>query len=73
MQKNLKMIETLAYGYSSESAQRKLSNEYQHDRVKMVFKNLCVLVLWTEGAPALEGLKFIILFPTYIVCFNCGP
>ena len=27
------MIETLAYGYSSERAQRELSNEYTHGRV----------------------------------------
>ena len=27
------MMETLAHGYSSESTQRELSNEYQHDRV----------------------------------------
>ena len=33
MQKTLKMTETMAYGYSSESAQQGLSNEYQHDRV----------------------------------------
>ena len=33
MQKTWKMIETLAYGYSSESTQRELSNEYQHNRV----------------------------------------
>ena len=32
------MTETLANGYSSESTQRELFNEYQHDRVKMVFK-----------------------------------
>ena len=51
------MIETLAHGYSSESTPRELSNEYQHDRVKMFFKNLCVLVLWTKVASALEGLK----------------
>ena len=31
--KNWKMIETLAPGYSYESTQRELSNEYQHDRV----------------------------------------
>ena len=37
------MTETLAHGYSSESICRELSNEYQHDRVQMVFKNLCVL------------------------------
>ena len=40
MQKIWKMIETLANGYSSERSQRELSNEYQHDRVLMVFKNL---------------------------------
>ena len=34
------MIETLAHGYSSESSQLELSNEYQHDRVQMVFNNL---------------------------------
>ena len=57
MQKNFKMTEPLANGYSSESTQRELSDEYQHDRVKMVFKNLCVLVLWTKVASALEGLS----------------
>ena len=32
--KNLKkMTETLAHGYSSESTQRELFGEYQHDRV----------------------------------------
>ena len=30
--KLLEMSETLAYGYPSESTQRELSNEYQHDR-----------------------------------------
>ena len=53
--KNLKM--TLANGYSSESTHQELSNEYQHDRVKMVFENLCVLVLWTKVASAFEGLR----------------
>ena len=48
MQKTYKMTETLAHGYSSESTQRELSYEYQLDRVKMIFKNLCVIVLWTE-------------------------
>ena len=50
------MTETLAYGYSSESALRELSNEYQHDRVWMFFKNLCICVLWTKVALALKGL-----------------
>ena len=36
MQKHVKMTETLAHGYSSESTQPELSNEYQQDRV---FKN----------------------------------
>ena len=49
------MVKTLANGYSSDS-QQELSNEYQHDRVEMVLRNLCVLVLWTEVASALEGL-----------------
>ena len=50
--------ETLANGYSSESTQRELSNEYQHDRVWMVYKNLCICVLWTSKvASALEGLR----------------
>ena len=30
------MIETLAHGYSSESTQQELSNEYQYDRVSSV-------------------------------------
>ena len=38
MQKNLKMIETLAHGYSSESTVRELSNEYQHDWVLKGFE-----------------------------------
>ena len=51
------MNETLANGYSSKSTQRELSNEYQHDRVWMFFKNIYILVLWTKVASALEGLK----------------
>ena len=51
------MIETLANGYSSESTHRELSNEYPHDRVWMVFKNLCIIVLRTKVASALEGLR----------------
>ena len=51
------MTETLANGYSSDRAQQELSNAYQHDRVKMVIKNLCVLMLWTKVASALKGLR----------------
>ena len=50
------MTETLAYGYSFESTQREPSNEYQHDRVWMVIKNLCVIVLKKIASP-LEGLR----------------
>ena len=50
------MTETLVYGYSSESTQRELSNEYKLDRVKMVFRNICILVLWVKVASALKGL-----------------
>ena len=49
------MTETLAHRYSSENTQRKLSNEYQHDRV---FKSFSVLVLRRKVASALEGLTF---------------
>ena len=31
--KKLKMTETLAYGFSSESNQQELSSEYEHDMV----------------------------------------
>ena len=51
------MAETMAYGYSSESSQKELSNEYQYDRVQMFFKNLCVLLLWMKVDSALEGLE----------------
>ena len=56
MRKKLKMTETLANGYSSECTQRELSNEYQHDRVKIVCKSLCGHVLWTNVASKLEEL-----------------
>ena len=56
MQKTRKITETLANGYSSESSRRGLSNEYQDDRVSMVFQESCILVLWTEVVSALEGL-----------------
>ena len=51
------MTETLVYRYSSESTQRELSNEYQHDRVWMFFEKLCVLVLWVKVPSALEGFN----------------
>ena len=59
IQESWKMTETLAHGYSSESTQQELSNEYQHNRVSMIFKNLFILVLWTKVTSVLEGLKWI--------------
>ena len=57
VQKPWNMTETLTYGYSSESTQRELSNEYQQDSVSMFFKNLFVLVIWTNVGLALEWLR----------------
>ena len=56
MLKALKFTENLTNGYSFESTERELSNEYQHDRVRMVFKDFYVFVLRTKVASALEGL-----------------
>ena len=39
------MTENMANGYSSESTQQELSDEYQHDRVSMFFKNFASLSL----------------------------
>ena len=57
MQKTRKITETLANGYSSESTQRDLSNEFQDDRVLMIFQESWILVLWMKVVSALEGLK----------------
>ena len=51
------MTENLGNGYLFERAQRELSNEYQNDMVKMVFKNVCILVFWKKVALALEWLR----------------
>ena len=60
------MTETLANGYSNERTQRELSNEYQHDRVLMVFKDLSVLGLWIKVASALEGLQQWLFLSQYL-------
>ena len=54
--KSKKMTETLVCRYSSDSTQRELSNEYQHDRVQMVFKTFCIFLPWTKVASAWKGL-----------------
>ena len=66
------MTETLAYGYSSDSTQWELSNEYQHDKVKMFFKNLCVLVPWKKVASASEGLRMIFEIQWKRVIWPCN-
>ena len=45
--------------------QRELSNQYQHDRVLMIIKNLCILVLWLKEVLVLEGFKgeYIVMIP----------
>ena len=46
----------LAHGYSSESTQQELANEYQHDRDYMVFEiSLCPSVPWTKVPSLLEA------------------
>ena len=45
-------------------AQQELSNEYQHDRVQMVFKRGCIPVLWTKVALTLEGFLKLHQLPT---------
>ena len=59
MQKMCKMTGTLANWYSLDSIQKEHSNEYQHDRVKIVFKHLCSLVPRTKVASASKGLRLL--------------
>ena len=56
-----KVTEPLVHRYSSQSSQGELSKEYHHNRVWMVFENLCVLVLWREVALSLKGLTLPML------------
>ena len=56
MQKKWKNTITLAHGYLSESTQRELFDEYQHNGVPIVFRNPCIIVLWMKVAIALERL-----------------
>ena len=51
------MTETLANGYSYVSTHMLVSYEYEHDRVRMVFKIICVLVVRMKETSALEGLS----------------
>ena len=57
--KNIKMSETLAHGYLSQSTKRELSNINSNMTELWGFrKRKCVLVLWEKVAfLALEGLR----------------
>ena len=50
---------SLAHGYSSEGTLWGLSDEYQYDRVKMIFIKVCLLVHWAKVAPTSEGLRVL--------------
>ena len=47
--KNMKISETVSNGYSSESTQRELSNEYQHDRVWKITSALEELTICVQS------------------------
>ena len=65
------MTETLANGYSSESTRWELSNEYKHDKVKMVYMKLCVFMLTKKVASALEGLILIFSAMMKLILIVC--
>ena len=46
-----------------------MANEYQHDRVKMFFKNLRNLVILTNVALELEGLKYIFQYSVTFIAY----
>ena len=52
----LKIAQTLAHGYSSNSTQQELLYEYQHDSVLHGFQNFCVAVPLAKVALASQGL-----------------
>ena len=64
MQKTWKMAEALAYGYSSDSTQRELSNEYLNDRVMKIFIIFCFFVHRIKVTSASEMLPT----PTCLLC-----
>ena len=51
------MTETLATGYSYVSTQWKLSNEYQHDMIWVIFKSSCAL---DESSPSIERIYALV-------------
>ena len=51
------MTETLANGYSYDSTQRGLSNEYQHDMVKIIAKYFYDIVQRTKSRLSITRVK----------------
>ena len=60
MWKKLKITETLGDRYSSDSTEEELSNEYQHGRVCMAFRQFSVLLSCIKEAAAFKGLNLIL-------------
>ena len=53
----------MGYGYSSDISQQELSNEYQHDRLWMVFKKVFrIFFQWTKVASTRKGLIVLRVF-----------
>ena len=81
MQKTFKMIESLANGYSYESAQWELSNEYKHDRVQIVFKFFLRSCVSDESSLSIERANkdngdltssYMYIRYTYLWWHKCG-
>ena len=51
------MTETLAHGYSSDSSQQELSNEYQYDRVRTYFHNFLLLCALDKSKLSIRRVK----------------
>ena len=62
------MSKTLAYGYSSESTQNELSNEYQYDRVYMVFKNPFCSCALDESSLSIGRFNYFLPSSAICVC-----
>ena len=51
------MTETLTHGYSSESTYREIFNEYQHDRIQMLFRNSLHSCTSAESSLSIERVE----------------
>ena len=52
------MTKTLVSGYSSERAQREVSNEYQHDRVSDDFQDILSFCALDESSLSIGRVKW---------------